>query len=101
MLNLSMINAMAPELQSPIITEQCVDWCAIQHISFYNNINVWAVLLIALSYILLLMYDTFKEIDLLRKYAPPLVQVAKVFLLIFLFIWVFIIHLRMYWIVGG
>jgi len=63
-------------LQSYRPDQQCFDWCAIQHISHSNNLELKIIMFPLFAYIFLILYFSSKEIKLLQPYQDTFLYIA-------------------------
>lgn len=65
------------------ISDACVQWCALQHVAYHNNINAYSVILVAISYVLLVSVTFVEPYDPNLKIVPVLFHLSKIFMLLF------------------
>lgn len=81
--------------------QACYEWCALQHLTFMNNINVIAAIFVTVALLILILHGILDNIDITRGKVNFLISIAKVFLYLFFFMWIFVIRLRLYWVVAN
>jgi hypothetical protein len=92
-LNISEINIIQPQG----VDKGCFDWCAVQHVTGYNNIETGYVMFIAGALALLLLAEYFNEKENLRKYTMTAVYLAKLLIYIFFFAYFVVLKMRLYY----
>lgn len=80
-----------------ISSESCSNWCILQHVTGYNNIETIYVLFVAGALICIILYETFAEFEKTKSFAPYFISFAKYLLYIFFFAYIFILKLRLYY----
>lgn len=71
---------------------ECVQWCVEQKVVAYNNLEIYSVMIVAISSILLTLYPIFKNYPTLERFAPYCIYWARMSLYAFFF--VYFVYLR-------
>ena len=100
------MNLTIPNLNDAVVeqftpSQSCVDWCILQHVTNYNNIELTTVLFVAGALFLLYGAEYCNEKEKLKKYSPRMIYLAKLMIYIFFFVYLFVIRLRLYYYIGG
>lgn len=80
---------------------QCFEWALQQHVTIYNNLETWAVMIVVCCLILLLAYEFLNEHENLKKYSPSLIYFAKYVLYAFFFVYFVVIKSRLIHFLSG
>lgn len=80
-----------------ITPKECFNWCSVQHVTGYSNIETIYVMFVAGALLCLIAYETLNETENLKKYAHHFVYYAKILLYIFFFAYFVILKMRLYY----
>ena len=94
-LNLSTVALEIPKQYAP--SQECFDWCQIQHVVHSNNIELNAILFIVFAYFCIVGYYIAGEFPKLKRFQETLIYLAKLSLILFLGFYILIIRLRLIW----
>ncbi len=83
-------------MQQFIPSDACFSWCLEQQVVHSNNLELYAVGLVLMSYIFILLYD-MDSIEILQKYRSELIYMAKLMLIVFFVVYILVIRLRIYY----
>lgn len=80
-----------------ITSKECFNWCVVQKVTGYNNVETIYILFVAGALIMLIIYEMLEESENHNKYAPQFIFYAKTLLYIFFFAYFIILKLRFYY----
>ena len=97
MVNISSFFLTADPIQPFIPSNQCFDWCVVQQVTHSNNLELYAVMFIVFSYIMIIGYFSANEWEALKPFRNGMLYLAKLSLIIFFAIYILVFRLRITW----
>lgn len=85
----------------PLTQKGCFDWCVLQHVTGYNNIELGSVILIAVALLMLFIAEWCNESAKYKEHSGKFIYFAKLMIYIFFFVYFFVIRLRLYYYMTG
>ena len=83
--------------QQPFIPDNAAfNWCLEQQVVHSNNIELYAIAFVLAAYIFILLYG-MEDVEILKKYQPEFIYMAKLMLIAFFVIYIIVIRLSIYY----
>lgn len=85
------------KIQDYIPDTDAFNWCVEQQVTHSNNLELQFMLLPLAAFFMLIGYFWSLEYESTEKYAKGFVYMARLFLIVFFFVYILVIRLRIYY----
>lgn len=77
--------------------QDCFNWCAVQQVTHSNNMEIYAVMILVFTYLMIVLYQLSDDFEKLRPFRENFLNLAKLSLVAFFGFYFLIIRLRLIW----